>query len=284
MKKSKLLCICAFLSAALYGAETLAEIKMGVFPRRSAEATQTAFQPLADHLSKVLGEEVKLIVPASFKEFWLSVKRNEFDLVHYNQYHYIRSHKENGYRVIAANEEFGNRQIAGALTVRKDSGINSVADLRGKVILFGGGRKAMGSYIAPTAVLKQAGLQEGKDYMVNYAINPPSAVVGTYTKGAGAAGSGDVVLRLQAVTKKINADDMKIIAQSEPFIHLPWAVSASLSEEKAQKIQKEMTSLKESPAGREVLSSAEVTDFYAVTDKDFDKVREITKFALDEEY
>jgi phosphonate transport system substrate-binding protein len=284
MKFPNLFSFFVFLMIAFYGVEAMAEIKMGVFPRRSAAVTQQAFQPLADHLSKVLGEEVKLIVPKSFKEFWKGVKENQFDLVHYNQYHYIRSHKELGYRVIVANEEFGNKQIAGALSVRKDSGINSVADLRGKVIVFGGGTKAMGSYIAPTAVLKKAGLVAGKDYMVNFAMNPPSAVVGAYTKGAGAAGSGNVVLRLNAITKKINADDMKIIAESEPFIQLPWAVSANMHSAMADKIQKEMTSLNDTEQGRAVLKSAEVTNFYTVSDKDFDKVREITKYALDEDY
>ncbi|MGD8591849.1 MAG: PhnD/SsuA/transferrin family substrate-binding protein [Gammaproteobacteria bacterium] len=257
---------------------------MGVFPRRSVEATQKAFQPLAEHLSKMLGEEVKLIVPASFKDFWKGVKQNQFDLVHYNQYHYIRSKKELGHRVIVANEEFGNKQIAGALSVRKDSGVHSIAELRGKVILFGGGTKAMGSYIAPTAMLKKAGLVAGKDYMVNFAMNPPSAVVGTYNKGAGAAGSGNVVLRLKATTKQIKAEDMQIIAESEPFTQLPWAVNSHVSVELADKIQKIMTSLKNSEAGRSVLKAAKVTDFYAVTDKDFDKVREITKYALGEDY
>ncbi|MCG6970966.1 MAG: phosphate/phosphite/phosphonate ABC transporter substrate-binding protein [Gammaproteobacteria bacterium] len=284
MKNRNLFSFLVFLIIVFNCIEALAELKMGVFPRRSPEETQQAFQPLAEHLSKVLGEEVKLVVPRSFKEFWKGVKQNQFDLVHYNQYHYIRSHKEFGYRVIAANEEFGNKQIAGALSVRKDSGINTVADLRGKVILFGGGKKAMGSYIAPTALLKKAGLEAGKDYMVNYAINPPSAIVGAYTKGASAAGSGDVVLRLSATTKKINADDMKIIAQSEPFIQLPWAVNSKMPAQLADKIQKEMTSLKTTEQGRAILQSAEVTDFYAVSDKEFDQVRQITKFALGEEY
>lgn len=284
MKNHTLLKSIVFLLVTLSCAEAFAEIKMGVFPRRSVEATQKAFQPLAEHLSKQLGEKVTLIVPESFKAFWKGVKKNEFDLVHYNQYHYIRSHKELGYRVIAANEEFGNKEISGAISVRKDSGINSIADLKGKLILFGGGRKAMGSYIAPTAMLKKAGLVAGKDYLVNFASNPPSAVVGVYNNGAGAAGAGNIVLNLKATTKKINVEDMKIIAESESFTHLPWAVNAKMSNQLADKIQNVMTNLKNSDQGKAVLKSAKVTDFYVVTDKDFNKVREITKFALEEDY
>jgi len=270
--------------AALVSVQVVADIKLGVFPRRPADITYKAFAPLAQRLSKELGEKVELVVPASFKDFWKGVKNNEFDLVHYNQYHYIKSHKELGYRVIVANEEFGSKLLSGAISVRKDSGINSIADLRGHVILFGGSRKAMGSFIAPTALLKKAGLEEGKDYAANYAANPPGAVIGVYNKGAAAAGSGDVVVRLTAQTRQINADEMKIIAESEPYTQLPWAVKSAMPEAKAMKIQAIMTSLKNTEEGKAVLQAAMVTDFFVVTDSDYAKVREITKYAIGEEY
>ena len=261
-----------------------ADLKMGVFPRRSVSATTEAFKPLADYLSVQLGEKVELVVPNSFKNFWMAVKNKEFDIVHYNQYHYIKSHKELGYQVFAANEEFGNRQIAGSLSVRKDSGINSVSDLRGRVILFGGGYKAMGSYIAPTAILKKAGLVANKDYKINFAQNPPGTVIGVFNNSAGAAGAGNVVIRLNVTTQNINADEMKILAESEPFTQLPWAVNSKMSEKKVKQIQKLMTTLKDSENGKAILTAARVTDFYAVSDDDFTKVREITQFALDEKY
>ena len=186
--------------------------------------------------------------------------------------------------MIAVNEEFGSDRIAGALSVRKDSGINSVADLKGKTILFGGGKKAMGSYIAPTAILKKAGLVAGKDYTVKFSKNPPSAVIAVYNKAADAAGTGNVILKTKIVNKKIDVSQMKILAESEPFIHLTWAVKPGFPADKAKKIQSVMAGLKNSPEGKALLKAARVTGFHAASDADFAKVREITKFALGEEY
>jgi phosphonate transport system substrate-binding protein len=284
MKPNQLLASIATLLTLLGSAQAVADITLGVFPRRPVAETHKAFKPLVEHLSKQLGEPVHLVVPKDFTAFWEGVQKQQFDLVHYNQYHYIKSHKELGYEVIAANEEFGDKQIAGALSVRKDSGIKTVADLKGKTILFGGGKKAMGSYIAPTAILKTAGLVEGKDYTATFAKNPPSAVIGVYNKAAAAAGSGNVVVRISAVTQKINADDIVILAESEQFIQLPWAVKSSMSPAKAKKIQALMVDLKSSSQGQEILNAAKVTGFYAVTDSDFAKVREMTKFAVGEDY
>ncbi|WP_455208984.1 phosphate/phosphite/phosphonate ABC transporter substrate-binding protein [Kaarinaea lacus] len=284
MKPNQLLASIGALLTLLGSAQAVADVTLGVFPRRPVAATHKAFKPLTEYLTKQLGEPVHLVVPKDFKAFWDGVEKKQFDLVHYNQYHYIKSHKELGYEVIVANEEFGNKLIAGALSVRKDSGIKSVADLKGKTILFGGGKKAMGSYIAPTAILKTAGLNEGKDYQAKFAKNPPSAVIGVYNNAAAAAGSGNVVVRISAVTKKINSDDITILAESEQFTQLPWAVKSDMSPAKAKKIQDIMVDLKTSAEGQEILKSAKVTGFYAVTDNDFTKVREMTKFAVGEEY
>ncbi len=259
----------------------VADLTMGVFPRRPVAKTHKMFKPLAEKLSRELGEPVKLLVAKDFKAFWKGVKNKQYDLVHYNQYHYLLSHKQQGYKVIAVNEEFGTNRIAGALSVRKDSGINQVADLRGKTILFGGGKKAMGSYIAPTAILMNAGLKAGKDYTVRFAKNPPSAVIGVYNKAADAAGSGNVILRVKGVKKKIDVDQMKILAESEPFIHLPWAVKGDMPADKAARIQKIMTSLKGSDDA--VLKAAAVTNFVKATDSDFAKVREIVKSVTGED-
>lgn len=262
----------------------LADLNMGIFPRRPAAQTAKAFQPLAEHLSQVLGEKVNLVVPKNFKEFWKGMKEQKYDIVHLNQYHYIKGRKEFGYKVIAANQEFGASQLSGALTVRKDSGINTVADLKGKTILFGGSKKALTSYIATTAVLKKAGLEAGKDYKVQFAKNPPSAVIGVYNKVADASGSGNVIFKIKSVTSKIDVGQMKILAESEPFTHLSWAVKGDTPEDKVAKIQQAMTSLSDSDAGKAILKAAKVDNFHVVSDADFNKVREIIKYAIGEDY
>ncbi len=257
-----------------------AELQMGVFPRRPVAKTHKMFKPLAEKLSQELGEPVKLVVAKDFKAFWKGVQNSQYDIVHYNQYHYLLSHKNQGYRVIAVNEEFGSSRIAGSLSVRTDAGIAKVEDLRGKTILFGGGKKAMGSFIAPTAILKKAGLEAGKDYTVRFAKNPPSAVIGVFNKAADAAGSGNVILKIKGVQKKIDVGQMQMIAESDEFIHLPWAVKGDMAEEKAERIRSIMISLKGSDDA--VLKSAGVTNFVKAVDGDFDKVREIVEFVTGE--
>lgn len=262
----------------------VADLTVGVFPRRSAVITVTSFKPLVNHLSQVLDEKVTLEVSKSFPAFWKNVQEGKYDIVHYNQYHYVKSRAEYGHIPIITNEEQGIDIVAGMLSVRKDSGINKVEDLRGKKVLFGGGKMAMSSYISATAILKKHGLIEGKDYTAAFAKNSPSAIVGVYNKAADAAGSGDVVLKIESVTSKIDIEQMRVLAKSDSYTHLVWAVSNDVPVDKIEKITSAMTSLADSDEGKVILEAARVTGFRKTDDSQFAKVREVVEYAIGEKY
>ncbi len=249
---------------------------MGVFPRRNVKQTLRMFTPLAEHLSQQLGREVRLRTTKDFASFWAALHKREYDLVHFNQYHYVVTHEKLGYEAIVKNVEFGEDTLAGSLVVRSDGGIKTIDDLRGKKVLFGGGPRAMVSYIVPTYMLRMAGLQKG-DYVEAFAKNPPNAIISTYHKQADAAGIGAVVTRLKIVNQTIDISKMEYLARGEPLPHLPWAVRGDMPLDTREKIQKIMTGLKDSAPGQAVLASIEMSDMQPVSDKDYDRHRKIIK-------
>ncbi len=260
-----------------------APIIMGIFPRRSAIDTARLFKPLADYLTSELGRPVELALSRDFKSFWKGVEQGRFDLVHYNQYHYVKSHRLYGYRVILKNEEHGMSTISGTLVVRKDSGFTRVADLRGKKIVFGGGRSAMQSYIVATYLLRQGGLRPG-DYEEQFTITPPNAILAPYYGEADAGGIGDAVIKLPVITRKIDTSQLTFLAKSKQLAHLPWAVDSSMPDELAKRLQDIMSALHKSEEGRAVLESAVLTRLHKADDKEYDPHRQIVLEVLGEQY
>lgn len=256
---------------------------LGVFPRRSAKSTIHDFTPLAEYLSRVLGRQVKLETTPDFDSFWKGVSTLRYDIVHFNQYHYIRSHKKLGYNVIAMNEEYGRSTIAGTIMVKRDKGYKSLADLKGGKIVFGGGPKAMMSYIVPTFLLSKAGLTR-KDYTENFAKNPPNAVLAVCFDQASAAGVGDGILDLPSVKAKCDTSKLTYLAVSDQLAHLPWVVKSSLPDATRKNIQSILVNLKSTPHGRSVLKSIGVTNLISASDHDYDKHREIISHVTGEQY
>jgi phosphonate transport system substrate-binding protein len=263
-----ILLVCA---TAAFGADKLT---LGIFPRLKATETVTIYQPLATYLSERLARPVVLVTSKDFDAFWQGVKAQRYDIVHYNQYHYI--HSAHAYRVIAHQQEFGRQSVAGALFVRADSGISDLKQLRGKTIIFGGGRDAMMSYIAPRYLLMQAGVSEA-EFKTEFAVNPPNALLALYHGQADAAGGGDILIDLPAVTNAIDAKQIKMLAATEPLLFLPWAVKRSMPVKLADEIQALLVGLGDNDIGRKVLQSAKVTGMGAATDKDYDAHRRMTK-------
>ncbi|HTS53578.1 MAG TPA: PhnD/SsuA/transferrin family substrate-binding protein [Burkholderiales bacterium] len=250
---------------------------MGVFPRLKAGETTTRYAPMANYLGKQLGREVKLVTSKDFESFWRGVVEQRYDIVHYNQYHYIRSAK--AYQVVAHIEELGKSTIAGVIYVRKDSGFTKLAQLRGRAVMFGGGEDAMISYIANRYLLLQAGLEKN-DFKSLFAVNPPNAVLALHRRQADAAGAGDGVLDLPAVRNAVTAGELIVLATSAPLLQLPVAVRRNMPPKLRASIQSALVELKNSEAGKQILKSAGLTGMGKAEDKDYDPCRKIVRAVM----
>jgi phosphonate transport system substrate-binding protein len=200
------------------------------------------------------------------------VNEQRYDIVHYNQYHYIRSAQT--YQVVTHIEEFGKSRIAGVVYVRKDSGITALAQLRGRTIMFGGGEDAMISYIANRYLLLQAGLRKD-DFKSLFAVNPPNAIVALIHRQADAAGGSDTILDLPEVRNAIDTSELTALAVSAPLLQLPVVVKRDMSARLRTSIQSVLVDLKNSEAGRQVLKSAVLTGMAKAEDRDYDPYRKI---------
>lgn len=256
---------------------------IGIFPRRNADATFKLFKPMAEHLSKELGREVRIDTRKSFAAFWEQVEAGTYDVVHYNQYHYMQANKKFGHQVIVRNKERGSDLIGGAIFVKTDSGIKTIQDLKGKKIVFGGGKGAMQSYIVATHLLRQGGLNEG-DYVEEFATNPPNAIKAVYFNQVDAGGAGDVVVKLPVVTKSIDTDKLTMLAQSERYPHLPWAVKGEMDASLRDKITKVLISLVDTSEGQKVLKKAKLNALVESVDADYNPHREIVEEIKGEDY
>ena len=241
---------------------------VGVFPRRNATITYTMFSPLMGRLERELGRAVRLVTAKDFAAFWRQVEQRRFDLVHFNPYHYLKARDRYGYQVVLMNEERGESTLSGSVVTRADCGCESLEDLRGRTIIFGGGTSAMFSYIAPRYLLQQAGLGEG-DYEVLIANNPPNAVIAVAQHQSEAAGCGEVVLSLPVVTKEVDTRRLKVLARSEPLAHLPWAVRDDMTPEQRERLTAVLEGLADDDAGRALLKEAGLTGLRRAGEEDY---------------
>lgn len=256
---------------------------VGIFPRQGAMVVHKQFGALEKYLNVVLGREVVLETAKDFDTFWENVRTQRYDLVHYNQYHYVKSHREFGYEAVLRNEELGKETVASAVAVSVDSGITDISQLKGKKIVFGGGRSAMVAYIGVKKLLMDAGLKDG-DYSEEFTSNPPNAVLALYVGQADAAGTGDSVLNVPAVAQKVQANKLRFLKTGIPLPHLPWAVKSSVDAATRDKLIDSLSVLDKSVDGKTILQEAGVSRFIRARDADYDACRDLVRSVTGEAY
>ncbi|GHT98973.1 hypothetical protein FACS1894154_05220 [Betaproteobacteria bacterium] len=124
---------CVLLLSFIFVTPTFAEparrVTLGIVPYSSTISLFKTHKPLRDYLVANFDPAVILMSSTSYQQFYLDGLNGEFDIVSTSS-HFVPGLMRKGYVPLV---QYGTR-LAFTIIVRKDSGIKTVADLRGKRI------------------------------------------------------------------------------------------------------------------------------------------------------
>ena len=270
----------ALLASAMFVAAAQAEIKIGILALRGAPKVMEEWSATGEYLTGKMGEKVT-IVPLEFAAIEPMVKDGKIDFMLANSAFFVEMEKLYGAKPVAMqiNSAGGKpiKEFGGVIFVRKDSPINTLADLKGKKFMvvkassFGGGQMAL-------ALLLQKGIDYKKDFAEFKEGGKHDNVVLAVKNGAMDAGTvrSDT---LEAMEKegKIAMSDFKIINQVKdgfPFVHStplypewPMAAVKHVDGAKAKKLGDALMAVKpDSDAAKKasILGWAPPADFKSV--------------------
>jgi PAS domain S-box-containing protein len=233
MKRSGLMVL---LMALWLGPLTaLAELRpltLGVFAYRDAITTQARWQPLVEHLSRVLGDRRVELRALDLEEIEAALARNDLDFVFTNPSHFIRLKERSALSgaiatVVPLADGKPVQALGGVILTRSDrDDINQLADLRSKQVAVVS-TSVLGAYAAPAHQLLQAGIHPRSLRLVKTPL-PQDRVVEAVLAGQVDAGfvRSDVIEGM-AREGKLDRTQLKVLnPQSLPGY--PYAVSTRL--------------------------------------------------------
>lgn len=225
MRKITITLLLMALMAMLIPQISLADVKVGVLAKRGAPKCMQKWGAMGQYLTNQMGTKVT-IVPLKFEAVEPAVTAGRVDFVLANSAFYVELQKKYGVEAVATlvNSRKGNAlsTFGGVLLVRKDSPIQTLADIRGKKFMvvkkssFGGAQMAW-------RLLMDNGINPETDCSAFLFGNKHDNVVLAVQNGACDVGSvrSDTLERM-ADEGKINLADFRIIHQVQddfPFVH-----------------------------------------------------------------
>lgn len=279
MKKIGLMCLATVMSAMVV-ATAQAEIKVGILALRGAPKVMEDWGATGEYLTGKMGEPVT-IMPLEFAAIEPMLKDGKIDFLLANSAFYVELEKLYGAKAIAMQINSANgkpvKEFGGVILVRKDSPINTLADLKGKKFMvvkassFGGGQMAM-------RLLLQNGIDYKKDFAEFKEGGKHDNVVLAVKNGAMDAGTVRTdTLETMEKEGKISMADFKIINQIKdgfPFVRStelypewPMAAAKHVDAAKSKKLADALMAVTaDSPAAKKagILGWAPAGDFTSV--------------------
>jgi phosphonate transport system substrate-binding protein len=248
-------------------------IRIAAIPTEDAREQLLHLQPLADYLSAQLGVPVEFLVTTDYNASIEALRAGQVEMAWLGPFSYVLASDlvELTPIVGGIRKSTGDVFYRSIILARRDTGIETVQDLRGHTFAFVDPASTSG-YLVPLAMLLENGLDPEQDFaQVVYAGSHTAVELAVANGRVDAAADSQPSYELMVSSGSVDPDQLRILWVSEPIPPSPLVARTSLEKGTIDRIRQALVD-----AGPEVISfEGEISGYAPVRDEDYDTVRQI---------
>jgi phosphonate transport system substrate-binding protein len=236
-------------------------LKVSAIPDEAPTELLRKFAPLGKYLEAEIGMPVEFFPVTDYAAVVEGLAAKKLDLAWLGGFTFVQARIKTGNAIPivqrAEDEKFVSRFITA-----QDSGINSLADLKGKTFAFGSVSSTSG-HLMPRYFLLQATIDPDKDFKSVAFSGAHDATAAWVESGRVQAGvlNGSVWDRL-VEQKKVDLSKVKVFATTPPYYDYNWTVRGDLDPKLIKKLADAFLKLDPSnPAHKEILQLQRASRF-----------------------
>ncbi len=239
------------------------------------------YEDIFDYIGEKLGRGVDMIQRKTYTEVNFLMKEGRIDAAFVCSRPYVEGHREFDMELLCVPVCLGKTEYYSYFIVHKDSSIQKLEDLRGKVFAFTDPLSNTGMLI-PTYVL--AKMRETPEtffrrYIFTYSHdNSIHSVAEKFVDGAAV---DSLIWEYENVREPELTSQTRIIYKSAPCGIPPVVVSPSIDQELKAKLRSAFLNMHNDPRGREILKRVLIDRFTEIEDGAYDSIRQMEAFIRD---
>ncbi|WP_283746007.1 phosphate/phosphite/phosphonate ABC transporter substrate-binding protein [Sideroxydans sp. CL21] len=245
-------------------------LKVALLPDENASTIIKNNQPLKDYLEVTLGKKIELIVTTDYSSMIEAMRHGRIDLAYFGPLSYVLARQRSEIEPFVALKSKGSTTYQSVVIANVASGIQKIEDIKGKDVAFGD-KASTSSHLIPKSMLAEKGLDTGRDYEEHFVGSHDAVAMAVQNGHAQAGGLSRPIFESLVERKIIDPAKVIVVEYSKPFPQYPWVMRSNLKPELKDKIRSAFLNLKD-PA---VLKPFKADGFEAITDKDYDVVRNL---------
>lgn len=251
-----------------------AELRISAIPDENPQEMLRIYQPFADYLSREIGVPVKFTPVVDYAATVEGLAAKRLDMVWYGGFTSVQAARraKGAKRIIMRKED---AQFRSYFITRKNTGIKTLKDLKGKTFSFGSVSSTSG-HLMPRYFLLKAGIVPERDFSKFSFSGAHDATAAWVEAGRVDAGALNFLVWDKLVqNKKVDTNKVVIFWTTPPYVDYVWMVRGDLDKKLVEKISKAFLKLDyNNPEHRRLLDLHRTKGYIPAKDSDWKGIEE----------
>jgi phosphonate transport system substrate-binding protein len=249
-------------------------LRIGLIPEQNIFHQLDRYQPLVGYLSRQVGAKIEPKILPRYGNIIDNFQSEKLDGAFFGSFTYTLAHAKLGVSAIARPLALDNTSTYyGMILVRKDSGIRTIKDMKGKRFAFVDKATTAG-YLLPLEYFREHGVNDYKKHLKEsyFAGTHQDAIYDVLNKRADiGAAKNTVYYRLAKEDPRISSELM-ILKRSPDVPENALALRKDIGGSMESKIKETLLGMHNDPKGKEILKRFGAIRFIETTEEDYKAV------------
>jgi phosphonate transport system substrate-binding protein len=244
--------------------------RVTTIPEEAATEQIRKFTPLANYLEKQLGVKVEFTPVNDYPAAVESLVNKKVDLVWFGGFTHVQAQIRSGGKIVPLAQREEDTKFQSVFIAKTDSGIKSLADMKGKQVSFGSQSSTSG-HLMPRSFLLQANINPEKDFRRIAYSGAHDATIASVVSGKVDAAALDITVWKKFVSEnKVDTKAVDVFYTTAPYFNYNWSVHADMPVAMQEKIKAALLGLNPAnPEQAEILKLNRATRYVATTPENY---------------
>ena len=251
-------------------------LRVSAIPDENPNELLRIYTPFAEYLGKQLGMKVQFVPVVDYAATVEGLAAKKLDLVWYGGFTSVQAVRRTDGKATRLAMRKEDAEFKSVFVTRKDSGIKSLADLKGKTFSFGSVSSTSG-HLMPRYFLLKNGINPDRDFAQKAAFSGAHDATALWVEsGKVDAGALNFLVWDKLVeTKKVDLNKITVFWTTPPYVDYVWTARSDLDPGLRERIAQAFLKLKyENPDDRRILDLHRTKGYMKAMDEDWKGIEE----------
>ncbi len=260
----------AVVFSALASTVTAQTFKITTIPEEAATEQVRKLGPITKYLESKLGMKVEFTPVSDYPAAVEALVNKNVDMVWFGGFTHVQANVRSGGKIIPIAQREEDTKFQSVFITKTNSGIKTLADLKGKQVSFGSASSTSG-HLMPRSFLLEAKIDPDKDFKRVAYSGAHDATIASVVSGKVDAAALDITVWNKFVSeKKVDTADVNVFYTTPGYFNYNWSVHADMPVALREKVTKAILDISPNdPVGKEILALNRATKYVPTKEENY---------------